>query len=384
MRIEALKIKNFKVFKDVTVSNLPSLCVFVGVNGSGKTTLFDVFSFLKDALRDNVTVAVNRRGGFRELISRGCDPEKDSIEIEIRFRLSNPEPVSSLTYFVAFGLINDAITVKKEQVFVHFYGKETAENHLNYSEGVGFFLDNPQKLDLKYKDILAVKALSFFKESIFLQAISSYLSTVYISTFQAETLRISANNSDTKSLSNTGDNLARVARYTYVYRQSVFEKILTKLTKLIPGIDAVEARETEDGRIVLRFNDKNFQDPFSATFISDGTMKLFAYLLLLNESESPNLLCLEEPEQDFYPNLLPYLVEEIREHTEQWDCQIFVSTHSPEFVDAVQLNELFYMVKQDGFSIIRAAADDPVVSELAKDNSLGWLWRNNYLQANSL
>ena len=76
--------------------------VFLGVNGSGKTTLFDVFSFLSDALRDNVTVAVNRRGGFRELISRGCDVETDSIEIEISF-LPKPYTNVLITYQVEIG-----------------------------------------------------------------------------------------------------------------------------------------------------------------------------------------------------------------------------------------------------------------------------------------
>lgn len=46
MKIEKLKIKNFKVFADTEISDLPSMCVFLGANGSGKSTLFDVFGFL--------------------------------------------------------------------------------------------------------------------------------------------------------------------------------------------------------------------------------------------------------------------------------------------------------------------------------------------------
>ncbi|MFO8233550.1 MAG: AAA family ATPase, partial [Longimonas sp.] len=63
MKIESLKLKNFKVFKDVVIKDLPGMSVFMGTNGSGKTTLFDVFGFLSDALHNNVNIAVNRRGG---------------------------------------------------------------------------------------------------------------------------------------------------------------------------------------------------------------------------------------------------------------------------------------------------------------------------------
>ena len=61
------------------------MTIVVGANGSGKSTLFDVFSFLKEALAQNATVAVARRGGFKELVSRG---EKGSIEITVKFRES--------------------------------------------------------------------------------------------------------------------------------------------------------------------------------------------------------------------------------------------------------------------------------------------------------
>ena len=71
MRIEQIEIKNYRSFRHVVFDDLPPMVVVVGANGTGKSTLFDVFSFLKDALTQNVAMAVARRGGFRELVSRG-------------------------------------------------------------------------------------------------------------------------------------------------------------------------------------------------------------------------------------------------------------------------------------------------------------------------
>jgi predicted ATPase len=85
MQIENIEIRNYRLFRLSELKDLPRLTIVVSANGSGKSTLFDVFSFLKEALAQNVASAVARRGGFRELISRG---EKGPIGIMVKFRES--------------------------------------------------------------------------------------------------------------------------------------------------------------------------------------------------------------------------------------------------------------------------------------------------------
>ena len=64
MYIESLRVRNFKALQDVTLTNLPRLCVVVGANGTGKSTLFDVFAFLRDCFVGNVRQAlIDRHGG---------------------------------------------------------------------------------------------------------------------------------------------------------------------------------------------------------------------------------------------------------------------------------------------------------------------------------
>ena len=96
-RIEGIEIKNYRLFRNLTLSDLPRMTVVVGANGTGKTTLFDVFTFLKDSLTDNVSVAVARRGGFQELVSRDST---GPIELTIKFRESGGRLV---TYHLAIG-----------------------------------------------------------------------------------------------------------------------------------------------------------------------------------------------------------------------------------------------------------------------------------------
>ncbi|MGH7294324.1 MAG: AAA family ATPase, partial [Polyangiaceae bacterium] len=86
MKIEAIRLKNFRALRDVHLENLPSFCVLVGANGAGKSTLFSAFSFLRDAMASNVTAALAKLGGnrgFQEVRSRGS---VGPIEIELKLR----------------------------------------------------------------------------------------------------------------------------------------------------------------------------------------------------------------------------------------------------------------------------------------------------------
>jgi len=74
-KIEGLKIKNFKVLKEITLGRLwneqtskplSPMTAVIGKNGVGKSTLFDAFGFLADCLKVGVEEAcdLRERGGF--------------------------------------------------------------------------------------------------------------------------------------------------------------------------------------------------------------------------------------------------------------------------------------------------------------------------------
>ena len=83
MRIEYFELRNFRLFRRAKWSKLPPFTVLVGASGTGKSTFFDALSFLKECLTENVSQAVARRGGFRELVSRG---EDGPVGITVKFR----------------------------------------------------------------------------------------------------------------------------------------------------------------------------------------------------------------------------------------------------------------------------------------------------------
>ena len=397
MRIESISIKNYKVFKDTVIKNFTKMSVFLGVNGSGKTTFFDVFGFLSDALQNNVTLAINRRGGFHELISRGCT-EKDKITFEIKFR--NPEQKKSsrsplVTYSLEIAFEEGKAIIEHELLKYRRgqYGKPW--HFLDFKKGEGYAIANEEEYGKKgvedkreYQkvlspDILALKGLGQFEKYKVISSFRRLLEHWYVSNFKIEYGRGISETGISEHLSATGNNLAQATKYLYDYHRETFNRILEKLPQRIPGINKVEAKETEDGMILLRFHDENFINPFLSKFVSDGTIKMFAYLVLLYDPTPHPLLCIEEPENYLHPDLLLQLCEEIREYSERGG-QVFVSTHSPDFVNGVKVEELFFLKKEEGYTTIEAANTDSEVKDLARENQLGWLWRNHYIKGANL
>jgi predicted ATPase len=399
MKIESIKIKNYKVFKDAYIDNLSHLAVFLGPNSSGKSTLFDIFAFLGDALQHNVTIALNKRGGFPEVLSRGCDIEKDAIDIEIKSRNeetgTGDQSAPLITYSLQIKSRRGKAIIEREILKYQRGGQGSPWHFLDFSGGEGKVIVNEEDFGKKgvkeqwdeqkltNPDILALKGLGQFDKFKVASTFRSFLEKWYISHFRIETGRNGTDTGISHHLSVTGDNLARVSKYIYDNHRNIFDDILRKLPGRIPGINKVEAKITEDGRIVLRFQDENFKAPFAAPYVSDGTIKIFAYMILLYDPEPHPLLCIEEPENFLYPDLLSGLCEEIRGYAERGG-QVFVSTHSPDFVNGLDIRELFFLQKEKGFSTIKAASEDKYVCELAKENKLGWLWRNHYIKGANL
>ena len=110
MKIESLKVYNYKVFREVEIRDIPNLAVFLGKNGTGKTTFFDIFGFLHDCLNSNVRTALMKRGGYKEVVSR---EQTGDIEFVIKFRPADGEPL--ITYEISIGLEEAGRAVVKKE-----------------------------------------------------------------------------------------------------------------------------------------------------------------------------------------------------------------------------------------------------------------------------
>lgn len=389
MKIECIKLKNFKAFDYLELNNLPSLAIFVGANGTGKTTLFDVFGFLSDALKNNIRQALQIRGGFREVISRG---KEGFIEIELQFRIEIVGKNRLVTYRLEIGEEYGLPFIHREILRYKRGAYGSPFHFLDFSKGSGYAITNEEAFNKKDEeltresqtlgspDILAIKGLGQFQRFKAANAFRSFIENWHVSDFHITEARPSQEAGYAEHLSPTGHNLPLVAQFMYEYHKKEFDEVLYKMQKRVPGVMNVEAVPTEDGRIVLKFQDGSFKDPFIARYVSDGTIKMFAYLLLLHDPKPHPLLCIEEPENQLYPTLMGELVEEFRDYSMRGG-QVFISTHSPDILNHAELNEVYWLVKENGFTKINRAENDELISNLhAEGDLLGYLWKQDYFK----
>ena len=242
MKIESIKIENYKVFQSAEVKDIPNMAVFLGKNGCGKTTFFDIFGFLHDCLNSNVKSALAKRGGYKEVISRGHEGE--DISFEIKFRPADNEPL--ITYEISIG--NDEkqkAVVKKEVLRLRRGQKGSPWKVLDFSYGEGIAADGelksysdvkladrkPQKLDSP--DILAIKGLGQFKEFEAISAFRKLVEDWYVSDFRIDAARERQEIIYGEQLSRNGDNLAIVAKYIHDEHPELFADILDKMKDTI-------------------------------------------------------------------------------------------------------------------------------------------------------
>ena len=399
MRVQRIRIKNFKVLRDVDLKDVPGFAVFLGGNGTGKSTLIDVFDFLKDCLNDNVRSAILKRGGFGEVVSRGHTDEAIEIELKVKITFSDGRE-RVVTYDLAFaaseGLGGAMRPVVRREVLKytrHKQGQPYA--FVNFKDGSGEAVPEDDDVkgadvpDTKLKrepqsltspDMLAIDSLGQLERFEAASRLRTLIEGWTVSDIHVDQARQVREQGYDEHLSPSGDNLALVAQYLRDTHPGVFQDILEKMAARVPGVAEVLAETTPDGRTILRFRDGAFADPFIGRAVSDGTIKMFAYLVLLYDPEPHPLLCVEEPENQLHPELLPLLAEEFSAYARRRgrEGQVFVTTHSPDFINAVPLDALYWFEKRNGFSTVKRAKHDANVSALtAEGDRLGELWRQH-------
>lgn len=391
MKIESLKIKNYRCLQNIEIKNMSAFCVLVGANGTGKSTFFDVFGFLRDALKNNVRQAIQIRGGYKEVVTR--EHENEDIEFEIKFRMKILEKERLVTYLLIIGLDENSIAVKRE--ILRYKRREYGSpfHFLDFKHGQGYAILNEEAFDktdkelksekqtLDSNDILAIKGLGQFQRFKAASAFRLLIENWHVSDFHINDARGSKDTGYAEHLSTTGDNLPLVAQYLYEKHPNIFKTVLDKMKQRVPGISQIEAKNTEDGRLILRFQDRAFKDPFIDRYVSDGTIKMFAYLVLLYDPNPHPLLCVEEPENQLYPSLLAELSEEFAAYTKK-EGQVFVTTHSPDFLNSVELENIYWLEKKDGITTVHHAPDNEILKALVGEGDLpGYLWKQGLFGA---
>lgn len=399
-QLEGIRIQNYRVLRDVSLGrtyenlnppSLPRLISVIGPNGCGKSSLMDALGFVGDCLRYGIEEACEQphRGGFERLRTRGQD---GPIQFEIYYRqAANARPIS---YSLAIDL--DAAGrphVVYERLRQRRKGQKRGRPfsfvELNAGKGYAWTGESTakeegnRKVEVTLDDTrkLGITTLGNLLDHPRIVAFRAFLEGWYLSYFVPQLARGMPVIGAQKHLDRSGENLANYVQFMERLEPKRFKRVLERVVKQIPGIEHIAHKRSEDGRLLLQFNDRGYTDPFYAQDMSDGTLKMLAYLLLLEDPSPAPLIGIEEPENGLHHQLLEPLAWAMKQYAmPSHGPQIVLTTHSTYLVDALIPQEVWILEKgSDGFSTASRAADLPGIKALhAEGVPLGSLWYSDH------
>lgn len=395
-----IHIKNYRSLADVKLGQveygrgtpLPRLACLIGPNGSGKSTVLDAFGFVADCLLDGVVAACDRpwRGGFDRIRTQGS---QSPISFELFFEADDPS--RPIVYALVVDLIHgipaavlESCRQRRESEQrgkpYYFLKLDKGKGKVWSGQEVGALKDakGSHKVELADLDKLGISTLGNLSEHPRIVALRTYIEQWYLSYFVPNAARNLPPAGAQRWLDREGSNIGNVLQYYQRQFPKEFDAILVRIAKAIPGLKRITPKESDDRRMLLQFDEQGYADPFYQQSMSDGTLKMLAYALLLEDPNPRPFIGIEEPENGLYVKLVERLASQFSEKTtgHKSPTQMLVTTHSPYLVDALQPNQVWLIRKGvDGHAQAIRAADVASINAMANEGiPLGSLWYSNH------
>ena len=328
---------------------MPRAAVLIGANGSGKSNFVRFFDMLSWMLKTRqLGEFVARHGGADDQLFGGnARTPRMTAEISMRTSSGKNDYKFALSY------------AHPDRFFF-------SEEAFRFSR----FVDSPeapwQYLDSGHQEariVEVVQSRAFpgvnpTTASVIVNLLRNCSIYQFHDTSDSSSFKNSWDMSESNQLRSHGGNLAAVLYR--LERQDVrrYEMICRQVSRILPGFDRF-AIEEDYGRVLLRWKAKWTDKIFGAHITSDGSLRFFALVTLLNLPPEmlPDVILLDEPELGLHPAAVALIGGMIRSLSRE--RQIIVATQSPLLVNAFDLEEIIVLELQNGQTEFRTLkADD--------------------------
>jgi predicted ATPase len=342
--IERAVFQNFKSIAHCDVS-LGQLTFLVGPNGSGKSNFLEALRFLSYSLTTSLAHAVETRFGFKTILRNRESPE-GRIRMQLYLRLGEQR---NGIYTLEFSGDDD----KGLQVHFEACHVQSPEAHEWFTVADGALATPSESkaltgIDRQYLPAAASKPP--------FQEVYRVLTGIRAYNPAPDEMRTLQPSKPYKSLDRTASNLGEMIRRIGTASPERLERIIEYLTRISPGITAVEAVEVES-HFAIHFRRELDTPPagFRARNMSDGTLRALALLVAVFQpgiGSDTSLVCLEEPEAGLHPAAAGVLYDSLVEAS--WHVQIIATSHSPDLLDRpdVPIASLFAVTMEQGDTVI--------------------------------
>lgn len=377
--IEFIRIRGFRSLADVELEGLPRAAVLIGANGSGKSNFIRFFEMLSWMLRNRrLTEFVEMQGGADDQLHGGSHLTPH-IEAEIRLRTEAGQNdyrfVLSRGHADRFYFSEECFrfirNVSQTKIFEQSdLGIEDWWEHLGKGHQEAEIVKAAQSKEYHGVNITTARVIVNLLRSC---SVYQFHDTSNTSAFKK---RWDAE--DNNYLRSYGGNLAAVL--LRLEREDIkrYELICQHISRVLPVFDRFQIEESY-GKVSLRWKAKGTDKTFGAHLTSDGSLRFFALVTLLNLPPEmlPDVILLDEPELGLHPAAIALVAGMIKSLS--IDRQIIMATQSPLLVDAFGLEEIFVLDLKDGRTEFRKLSPDDYQVWLDDNFTPGELWQKNLL-----
>lgn len=322
MEIKHLKISNYKSIKHIELNNINPFSVFIGPNAAGKSNFFEALEFLNTSNTiGSVFSTLRLFGKVEDIFNKGLNSKS---KIELKCILSED--------------INPSVSISADYIENDFSANSSSQDIESaiFHDKDGSLKERLNEFNLKETDILDLK--QFYNFSRLFIGNSKVKRNNYI-----DDLKLNADASNLELV------LKRILK-----NETTREELLEELQLLIPGFDNLEIRSDEiSGTDTLLVYEKGTTKPFGKNLLSDGTYNIIALLVVVYQSEEPQFLCIEEPENGLNPFVAKEFVRIFRDACTNKGHFIWINTHSQSILSELKQQEVIIVDKINGGTVAK-------------------------------
>ena len=367
--LESVRIRGFRSLADVELSNLGATSVLIGSNGSGKSNFMRFFEMLSWMVRSRkLGEFVEKYGGADDQLFRGnsLTPRMEA-EVTLRTGAGRNDYRFSLTH------AHPDRFMFTEEAFRFSRSDRSTEAPWNY-------------LGSGHREAAIVEAAHSAPSSevnpdtarVIVHLLRSCSVYQFHDTSDTSNFKKRWEADDNNSFRTHGGNLAAVLHRLEQEDIRRFELICQHISRVLPVFDRFQIEESY-GKVLLRWKARGSDKTFGAHITSDGSLRFFALVTLLNLPNEmlPDVLLLDEPELGLHPVAIALVGNMIKSLAQ--DVQIIVATQSPLLVDVFELDEIVVLDLDEGRSVFRRLDSNEYRTWLDESFTPGELWQKNLL-----